>query len=306
MTQTHRLLAVLVAAIWGWNFLAIQASLVHFPPIFLAAFRWMLIAIPTLLFIPRPDVPVRYLLGYGIGFGALQFIFLYWGMAAGMPAGLASLVLQCSAPFTVILAAVFTREWLSRGKIFGIVVATTGLVVVASQRAGIDELWPFFLVVLGGLGWAMGNLASRAAKPADPLRFTLWMSVVPPLPLLFIAVYWEGMDRIVDSMQTVFDAPWAIIGLLYTCLIATVIGSGIWTWLLSRYPASTVAPFSMLVPVFGLSSALLIHGEQLNAVELLGGLLVLVGVLLGSRVSTQRVMKSAVTPLVASIQTQRR
>ena len=285
MSPLHRVLAILVAAIWGVNFLAIHASLEQFPPFFLAALRWTLIAIPTLIFIPRPAVPVRYLLGYGVGFGMLQFLFLYWGMAAGMPPGHASLVLQCSAPFTVILAALFIGEVLSGRRVFGVVLATSGLVVVGSQRTGVHELWPFLLVILGGLGWAFGNLASRAAKPENPLHFTLWMTVVPPIPMLLIALIWEGPDRISSSLQTMFTAHWAIAGLVYTCVIGTVVGSGIWTWLLSRYQASAVAPFSMLVPVFGLGTAGVVLGERINAIEFAGCLLVLVGVIIASRIS---------------------
>lgn len=285
MIPSHRLLAILVAAIWGVNFLAIHASLEQFPPFFLAALRWTLIAIPTLIFVPRPTVPVRYLLGYGVGFGVLQFFFLYWGMAAGMPPGLASLVLQCSAPFTVILAVLFTGELLSGRRMSGIAVASVGLVVVGSQRTGINELWPFLLVILGGLGWAFGNLASRAANSENPLHFTLWMTVVPPIPMLLIALFWEGPNRIGASLQTMFDAHWAIAGLLYTCIIGTVVGSGVWTWLLTRYQASTVAPFSMLVPVFGLGTAWLVLGERVNATEFIGCIFVLLGVIIGSRVS---------------------
>ena len=105
LPTSHRLLACLVALIWGVNFLAIHASLDQFPPLFLVALRFTLLAVPTLLLVPRPQVPTRWLVGYGLGFGVLQFTFLYTGMAAGMPAGLASLVLQASGPFTLILGA---------------------------------------------------------------------------------------------------------------------------------------------------------------------------------------------------------
>lgn len=282
MNRTHSLLAVAVAVIWGLNFIAIHASLQHFPPFFLVALRWLVIALPTLLLIPRPAVPLRYLIGYGLGFGLLQFLFLYWGMALGMPAGLASLVLQCSAPFTVLLAAIFTGESLRAQRLLGIALACAGLAVVASQRSGVEELWPFFLVVLGGLSWALGNVASRQARTSKPLHFMLWMSVVPPLPMMLIALGVEGSERILDSLLTAWQAPWAVAGLLYTCILATIVGSGIWTWLLSRHPASAVAPFSMLVPVFGMSAAALLLGQQPALLEWLGGLLVMIGVLFAS------------------------
>jgi O-acetylserine/cysteine efflux transporter len=281
MPFRHRLLAALVAVVWGVNFLAIHASLTHFPPFLLVALRWTLLAIPTLLLVPRPQVPVRHLLAYGAGFGVLQFLFLYWGMAAGMPTGLASLVLQSSAPFTVVLGALLAGERLAARQGGAVMVAAAGLAVVGSQRAAGAAGWPFLLVVLGGLGWALGNLAVRAARPADPLRLTLWMSVVPPLPMLAVSLVVEGPRAIGDALATAPAAPWALIGLAYTCLVATVVGSGVWTWLLSRHPAGTVAPFSMLVPVTGLASAAVVLGERPHALEWLGCAVVVAGVLWG-------------------------
>ena len=124
MPARHRLIAVSVAVLWGLNFVAIAASLDQFPPLFLVALRFAVIALPTLLLVPWPGVPVRWLLLYGAGFGILQFLFLYTAMAAGMPTGLASLVLQSSAPFTVILGAALLKERLSGRQVVGIIVAT--------------------------------------------------------------------------------------------------------------------------------------------------------------------------------------
>lgn len=285
MPTRHRLLAVLVAVMWGLNFIAIDASLQHFPPFFLVALRFALIAVPTVLFVPWPQVPVRWLVGYGLGFGTLQFLFLYWGMAAGMPAGLASLVLQASGPFTVLLGATLLRERVSGRQLIGILVAVGGLTLVAWQRADHAGLIPFLLTLAGALGWAIGNVSNRLARPQSPLRLTLWMSVVPPLPMLALALAVEGPGRIVGSL-TSLDEPGAVaalVGLGYTVLIGTVAGSGIWTWLMARHPAGVVGPFSMLVPVVGMSAAWLLLGERIALREGLGALLVVAGVLLGSR-----------------------
>lgn len=284
MPVSHRLLAALVAVLWGVNFLAIHASLEHFPPFLCVAVRWTLLAIPTVLFVPRPTVPLRWLIGYGVGFGILQFTFLYWAMNAGMPTGLASLVLQSSAPFTVLLGAALLRERLSGLAIVGAVVAVGGLAIVGSQRLGGATGFPFLLTVLGGLGWALGNLASRQARPENPLHLTLWMSVVPPLPMFALSWLVEGPDRIGAAMSTALtpQAVPALLGLLYTCVLATALAGGIWTWLMRAHPASRVAPFSMLVPVVGLSTAWLVLGERPGLVEVLGGLVVVGGVLLGS------------------------
>ncbi|WP_100415062.1 EamA family transporter [Mumia flava] len=284
MTPRDRLLAALVATAWGVNFLAIDASLQHFPPLFLVALRFAVLAVPVVLLVPRPDVELRWLIGYGAGFGIAQFVFLYAGMAAGMPAGLASLVLQASAPFTVVLAAALLRERLSGRQVAGILLAVAGLALVAWQRAQIAALLPVVLTLLGALGWAFGNLANRQARPSRPLHLALWMSVVPPLPMLAIALAVEGPARIGTSLSTAFtiDALPAMVGLAYTVLIGTVLGSGLWTALMARYPSSTVAPFSMLVPVVGMSTAAVVLHERLHALELVGAAVVISGVLLGS------------------------
>ena len=277
----HRLLAVLVAVLWGANFIAIHASLEVFPPFLCSALRFTLMAIPTVLLVPRPEVPTRWLLGYGVGFGILQFAFLYLAMDTGMPAGLASLVLQSSAPFTVVLGAMLLGERLSARAATGIGVAALGMAVVGSQRLS-DEagLLPFVLTLLGGLGWAFGNLASRLAAAPRPLHLTLWMTVVPPIPMLALSLVVEGPDRIgaalSDSLTTAAIPAW--LGLAYTTVIATVVGSGIWTWLMARHSAGSVAPFSMLVPVTGLALAWLVLAEVPAVLELVGGVLVIAGV----------------------------
>lgn len=282
---SHRLLAALVAVLWGVNFLAIHASLEHFPPLFLVALRFALIAVPTLLLVPRPDVELRWLIGYGVGFGTLQFLFLYWGMAVGMPAGLASLVLQSSAPFTVLLGAVVFGDRITRRQLGGLLIATAGLAVVGWQRAEAASLLPFLLVLAGGFGWAIGNLANARAKAPNPLHLTLWMAVVPPIPMLALSLIFEGPAKIASSLTSWSDpsALPALLGLGYTILLGTLAGSGIWTWLMARHPAGVVAPFSMLVPVVGMTTAWLVLDESLSRGELAGAAIVVLGVLLGSR-----------------------
>src|SRR4051812_36732850 len=170
MPVRDRLLAVLVAALWGANVLALPVGLAHFPPLFLAALRFAVVALPTVLLVPRPQVRLRWLLGYGLGFGTVQFLFLLVAMDVGMPTGLASLVLQASAPFTVVLGAVLLRERISARQGIGIGLAVLGLAVIAVARAQTAALLPVVLTLLGALGWAFGNLCSRLAAPPNPLH----------------------------------------------------------------------------------------------------------------------------------------
>jgi len=283
MPLRHIVLAISVAVMWGANFLAIHASLQQFPPYFLVALRFALLAVPTLLFVPRPRVKWRWIIAYGLGFGTLQFLFLYWGMAIGMPPGLASLVLQASAPFTLILGMLLLRERVGRVQLVGILVAVVGLIVVGWYRAESAAIIPFLLVIAGALGWAFGNLASRQAHTTEPFRLAMWMCVIPPLPMLALSLATEGPHAIADSFTGLGTdtGVWALIGLAYTVIIGTVAGSGIWSWLMSRHPAGVVAPFSLLVPVVGMTTAWLVRGDVPAPLEVLGGVLLVSGVLLG-------------------------
>jgi O-acetylserine/cysteine efflux transporter len=280
-----RLLACLVAVCWGVNFPATALALEHFPPLFMVAVRFSLVALPALLLVPRPPVPLRWLIGVGLGIGTLQFAFLYLGMAAGMPSGLASLVLQASAPFTVLLAGVWLHERLSARQCAGVALAVVGLGVIAVHRAQTAAWVPVVLTLCGALGWAVGNVCSRKAQAPNALHLTLWTAVVPPVPMLAIALVVEGPGRIGRSLSGAFtvEALPAVLGLLYVVLIATLVGYSLWNGLLSRHPSNVVAPFSMLVPVVGVSVSWLAFGEVLDPIELLAGALVVFGVLFASR-----------------------
>ncbi|MFC9550867.1 EamA family transporter [Rhodococcus sp. NPDC056960] len=279
MTSRDRLLGLTVVVLWGLNFLAIRAGLDHFPPFFFAALRFFVIAIPVILFIPRPQVPLKWLLVYGLGFGVGQFAFLFWGMHVGMPTGLASLVLQSSAPFTVVLGAVLLRERLRPTQVGGLLVAMAGMALIGWDRAQHAALLPVALTLLAGLSWAVGNIGNRKAASDQPMRLMLWMCVIPPLPMLAQSFVVEGPSAGWNSLTSSLDGtgPLALAGLAYIVILGTIAGSGLWTALLSRYPAGMVAPFSLLVPIVGIGASWLVLHEEPSVLSLIGGAVVIAG-----------------------------
>ncbi|PQP20259.1 EamA family transporter [Rhodococcus opacus] len=279
MTSRDRLLGLTVVVLWGLNFLAIRAGLDHFPPFFFAALRFFVIAIPVILFVPRPQVPLKWLLVYGLGFGVGQFAFLFWAMHVGMPTGLASLVLQSSAPFTVVLGAVLLRERLRPAQVCGLLVAMAGMTLIGWDRAQHAALLPVALTLLAGLSWAVGNIGNRKAASDQPMRLMLWMCVIPPLPMLALSLGVEGPSAGWNSLTSSLEGtgPLALAGLAYIVILGTVAGSGLWTALLSRYPAGMVAPFSLLVPLVGIGASWLVLHEEPSMLSLIGGAVVIAG-----------------------------
>lgn len=302
MSVRDRLLALFVAVLWGCNFLAVHYSLTQFPPLFAGALRFVVIAVPTILFVPRPKVKLRWLLGFGLGFGTGQFACLFIAMNIGMPTGLASLVLQASAPFTVVLGGVFLRERLSARQLVAIVLAVAGLVAIAWHQAEHAVLGPVLLTLLAALSWAIGNVCARQARPGHAVHFTLWMSVVPPIPMFVLSLIFEGPGAQWRSLATLGTAGGlvGVAGLSYMVVLGTIVGSGIWTGLMRRNDACVVAPFSLLVPVVGITASFLLLGERPQLVEILAGLVIVGGVLLGSLPRRQRSAAAALDELAIS------
>ena len=142
MTRKDGLLALLVVVVWGLNFVVIKLGLHNMPPLMLAGLRFMLVAFPALLFVARPAIPLRLLLGYGLTISFGQFAFFVLRYRPGHAGGLASLVLQAQAFFTIILGAFVFGERLQGKQLAGIALAIFGvLVLVEEPRRGMSHWW---------------------------------------------------------------------------------------------------------------------------------------------------------------------
>ncbi len=298
MRSPHIALAVLVAALWGMNFVVIEVGLEDFPPLLLSALRYALAALPLLLIGGRAGMPWRWILAVGLAIGTVKFALLFVGMDVGMPAGLSSLVLQVQAFFTLGFAAVLLGERVRAAQAAGLLLATSGLVLVASGLDGVATPTGFALVVAAAAAWGIGNVAIKRAAPDDALRFMTWICVVPPLPMLALSLAFEGPAEIGDALAGVDLG--GIAAVAYIAFAATTVGWGLWAFLLRTYSAGTVAPFSLLVPVFGLGFAALLLDEPLTARTAIAAALVVSGVMLtqrAPRISPQIAATSAPEPL---------
>ncbi|MEV7858285.1 EamA family transporter [Streptomyces hirsutus] len=280
MRPSHVLLAVLVAAVWGVNFVVIEIGLGHFPPLLFSALRFLAAAVPAVFLVGRPKVAWKWIVGVGLALGVAKFGLLFVGMDAGMPAGLSSLVLQIQAVFTALFAFLLLGERPARVRLVGMAVALAGIGVAAVDEGASGPLGAFALVVAAAACWGVSNVLTRRAAPADALNFMVWVSTVPVLPLLALSLLLEGPSRDLEALGAL-DLSGAG-ALLYVAWGATVFGFGAWGWLLRRHPASTVAPFSLLVPVFGMSSAALFLGEPVSPLRWCAAALLVGGVALAS------------------------
>jgi O-acetylserine/cysteine efflux transporter len=286
MPLRHALLAVAIAVVWGLNFVLLHVALESFPPLFLVAIRFALVAFPAILIVGHPGTTWRWVLAIGATISGGQFAFLFIAMEQGMPAGLASLVLQLQVFFTVLLAVGLLGERLRGGQVAGAVVAFAGIAVIAAGRAEDVPLLACGLCVAAAATWAVGNVCTRRARSPRPLALLVWSSLVVPVPLLALSAGFEGTAAMGDALSSLDLGTAAAIA--YLVLGATFFGYGSWAWLMRRHPASRVVPFTLLVPVIGIASAWALLDEVPNGAELAGAALVLAGLAVNTWATTGR------------------
>ncbi len=281
VTRRDSLLAALVATVWGFNFIVIDWGMDGVPPLLFVAVRFVVVVLPAIFLVRRPDVPWRTLAAVGAFMSTGQFGFLYVAMDAGMPPGLAALVLQAQVVFTIVIAAGVLREVPTSAQVVGVLLGGTGLAVVGLGRGGHVPATALALCLLAALSWGIGNVVSRAAKVPGGLSLTVWSATVVPLPLLALSLLVDGPAAVADGLAAF---GWeAALSTLYTAGLASLVGYGVFNSLLARNPSAAVVPWVLLAPVVAMASAWLLLGQVPNRAELGGGVLLVVGVLVALR-----------------------
>ena len=291
------LLALLVIALWGVNFVVIKVGLRGVSPFVLGGLRFALASFPAVLLLPRPRVPARLYLGFALASFLGQFSLLFWAIKVGMPSGLASLVLQSQVFFTVLLAGLLLGERPRRIQLWGMGVAAAGLAWIGVRGGSSFPLGGFLLTLGAAASWAAGNMASRALSrhgPVNGVAFVVWAGLLPIVPFFALALVFEGPEGVAASFRSMGLTSWAAAG--YLAYAATLGGYGLWNRLLRQYPAAQVSRFTLLVPVVGLFSGAVALGERLTADQLAGSALVVAGLALPLLAARRMKPAAAVSP----------
>lgn len=279
MKPLHVALAVLITAIWGVNFSVIKLGLATVDPFILAGIRFSLCALPAIFFIRKPDVAWRYIVGYGLVFGIGLWGVVNLGIKLGLSAGIASLVLQFSAFFTIVLGSWVFKEALSRFQILGMLIALGGLLCIITISDGSVSLSGVLLVLLGAASWSVANIINKKASTRDVFGFLVWSSAFAPIPLFALDYVVNGSAGYAAFVHQVDGI--AGLSILFQVYPNTLLAYWIWNSLLKTYPVSTVAPLSLLVPIFGMLGSVLLFNESVTLSKVLAVALIVLGLAVG-------------------------
>ncbi len=292
MKKKDIMLAFLLVVVWGLNFIAIKIGVSGVPSMLLVALRYFFTFIPAIFFIKKPNTEWKYIILYGIFVGVGQFACLFYAMEIGMPAGIASIVLQIQAFISPVLAMIFLNEKIKTKQIIGFLVAACGLVIIgmANIKGGISSI-PVMAIVLNLTApffWAASNIVARIAsdkatlkgEKLDMFSLVVWSALVPPIPILGLALMLDTPETLLNVLTNLSGI--SIFAIMYLAFGATLIGYGIWSILIGNYPMGKVAPIPLLVPVIALLSARIVLNEQLSSMQWMGVSVILLGLIISN------------------------
>lgn len=275
MRFNHLLLAILIVAVWGFNFVVVKISMQDISPLALCALRFMLASLPFLFFVKRPKAPFKLIMLYGLFMFALQFSFLFVGMKLGVTAGLASLVVQTQIFFSILLGVLFLKDIPNKWQIIGALVSFAGIALIAVNLGTDVTITGLLFIIAAAIAWSIGNLASKKMGKVDVFSLVVWGSLVAMPPLLILTLTLEGYSNFINIFH---HLSWQTAGaLFYIVFISGLFGYAAWSWLLNIYSVTTVAPFALLVPIFGILSSALVLNEELQTWKVIAAILVIAG-----------------------------
>ncbi|MBU3146562.1 EamA family transporter [Clostridium sp. CF012] len=289
MKRKDFILAVLVVIVWGANFTVIKLGLGGVPPMLLVTLRYTLVAFPAVFFIKPPKMALKDILLYGFTVGVGQFGCLFYAMHIGMPAGLASIIVQLQAFISPLLGYLLLKEQFKTKQLVGFLIGALGLLVigVASSTIGITSIpiGAILLTICAPIFWSISNIVAKTAskksmekgEQLDMLSLVVWGSLVPPIPTLILALLIDSPQTLINSMSNLDMM--SIFAVLYLAFGSTLFGYGFWSILISKYPINKISPLSLLVPITGLLTASIVLLEKLSKLQWLGVYVIIIGLM---------------------------
>jgi len=278
MKLLHLTLAIAVTCLWGFNFSVIKAGVDNIDPFILTALRFSFAAIPAVFFVARPKVSWWYLAAYGLTFGVGLWGMMSLSIELGLSAGMASVILQFSVFITVLMGLFFLKERLSVSRKIGLLLSVLGLFFVLGIEDGSVTLLGFIFSIAGAVSLSVISLIIKKAQIKEMFAFVVWSSLFAPIPLFVLSYAVNGSVGF-EFFGQGFNQTGLNSALFQACP-TTLLGYWIWNKLQTIYPLSTMAPISLLIPIFGVIGSVIFYSEQLATIKIIACGLIVAGVAL--------------------------
>ncbi|WP_067093981.1 EamA family transporter [Marinomonas atlantica] len=276
MTRQDSLLLVLLMALWGFNFSVIKLGVNNIDPFLLTALRFSLAVLPLIFFVRRPNVPWRYLMTYGLTFGVGVWGLTTLSVGAGLSGGLASLLLDMSVISSLLVGRYLLKEHVTVSKVLGSLLALLGLGLIIWHQDGTVTPLGLALVLSASVFWSINGLIVKRSGTREVFAFNIWGMAFAPIPLLLLALIVSGPASVMQSIADINGS--VLFSAAFQAYPTTLLGYWFWNKMIVKYSVSSVAPMTLLVPVFALIGGYIFFGESLDVVQAIAAVVILLGV----------------------------
>ena len=278
MTKRDLFIAVALMCLWGLNFSVIKLGADQINPVILTALRFTFAVFPAIFFIAKPQVPVKYLMAYGLCFGVGLWGMMTWSINLGLSAGMAGVLMQLSLVFSLLLGWLVLKERVALNKLIGALLAIAGLAVSLTLQDGSAPKVALIFVLFGALSWSLVSLIVKMSNVKQAFAFSVWGMAFAPIPLVVIAWLLHGSSIFLELPEKMNASVW--FSVLFQAYPTTLLGYWVWNKLVLKYPLSTVSLLTTLVPVFGILGSVVIYHEALSIPKVLVCSLIFAGLLI--------------------------
>lgn len=276
MTRQDSLLLVLLMALWGFNFSVIKLGVNNIDPFLLTALRFSLAVLPLIFFVRRPNVPWRYLMTYGLTFGVGVWGLTTLSVGVGLSGGLASLLLDMSVISSLLVGRYLLKEHVTVSKVLGSLLALLGLGLIIWHQDGTVTPLGLALVLSASVFWSINGLIVKRSGTREVFAFNIWGMAFAPIPLFILALCVSGPSSVMQSIADINGS--VLFSAAFQAYPTTLLGYWFWNKMIVKYSVSSVAPMTLLVPVFALIGGYIFFGESLDAVQAIAAVVILLGV----------------------------
>jgi drug/metabolite transporter (DMT)-like permease len=278
MKSMHLLIAIAVVVVWGLNFSVIKLGVNEMDPLILTGLRFLFAAIPAVFFIPKPKVAWSIIAIYGILFGVGVWGMLTLSIYTGMSAGMASLLLQSSAFISVLLGTIFLREPLSIAKMSGLLLSIVGLILIFTITDGSVTALGMILALVAAVSLSLTTLIIKTKPINEMFAFVVWSCIFAPIPLFLISYLLHGSEGFILLSQNISIS--GLFSVMFQAYPVTLLGYFLWNKLTVIYPMSTMAPLTLLVPIFGVLGSIMFYQEPIGLTKVVAFSFIIVGLVI--------------------------
>ena len=278
MKQKHISIAIFIVFLWGFNFVALKITVTSLPPVFAAALRFLILSIPWIFFVKKPNISKTQFISIPLTLGVFQYSLLYYGMSLGLSTGLSAVILQTQSFFSVFISSVFMKEKLKSKEIFGLIVGAFGVLLLFLFNDGDFKIESVIVILFAAISWGVANIQLKNLGKINMISFLIWISPIAAVFLFVISILleYEDIKKISISQLEIR----VILSVLYTACLSTLIGFSLWQFLLNKYNSVKVTPFGLLVPVTGSIFGFLFLNEILEIYQIISGIIIITGLIM--------------------------